>query len=49
MELFGSLKTMLFCIKFLLCVTDAFFKYAELISIPDKSTPTVGLALFSRW
>ena len=48
MDLFGPLKTMPSGKKFILCVTDAFSKYAELVAIPDKSASTVGSALFSR-
>jgi hypothetical protein len=33
----------------IMCVTDAFSKYAELAAIPDKSAPIMGSALFSRW
>jgi hypothetical protein len=44
MDLFGSLKTMPSGKKFILCITDAFSKYAELVAISDKS----ALALFSR-
>ncbi len=35
--------------KLIMCMTDAFFKYVEVVAIPDKSAPTVGSALFSRW
>jgi hypothetical protein len=47
--LFGPLKTMPSGKKFILCITDAFLKYAELVAIPDKSASTVASALFSRW
>jgi hypothetical protein len=49
MDLFGPLKTMPSGKKFILCVTDAFSKYAELMAIPDKSAATLASALFSRW
>jgi hypothetical protein len=49
MDLFGPLKTMPLGKKFILCVTDAFSKYAELVAIPDKSAATIASALFSRW
>ena len=49
MDLFGPRKTMPSGKKFILCVTDAFSKYAEMVAIPDKSAPTVASALFSRW
>jgi hypothetical protein len=35
-------------IKFILCITDVFLKYVELVAITDKSSSTVGSALFSR-
>jgi hypothetical protein len=35
--------------KFLLCVTDALLKSDKLVTIPEKSAPTVGSGLFSRW
>jgi hypothetical protein len=46
---FGSLKTMPSGKKFILCVTNAFSKYAEQVAIPDKSAAMVASALFSRW
>jgi hypothetical protein len=46
---FGPLKTMPSGKKFILCVTDAFSKYAELVAIPNKSAATLVSALFSRW
>jgi hypothetical protein len=49
MDLFGPLKTMPTGKKFILCITNAFSKYAELVAIPDKSAQTVVSALFSRW
>ncbi len=44
-DLSGTLKTMPLDKKFILCKTDAFSKFAELIGIPDKSGPTIS----SRW
>ncbi len=35
--------------KYIMCITDAFSKYVELVAIPDKSATTVASALFSRW
>jgi hypothetical protein len=49
MDLLGPLKTMPSGKKFILCVTDAFSKYAEQVEIPDKRAATVAFALFSRW
>ena len=48
-DLIGPLKTMLGGKKFFLCVANAFLKCGELVAIPDKSAPTEGSALFSRW
>ena len=33
----------------ILCITDAFTKYAEVIAIPDKSAPTVANQLMINW
>ena len=49
MDLFGPLKTSSSGKKYILCITDAFSKYAELVAIADKSAPTVASAIFSRW
>jgi hypothetical protein len=49
MELFGPLKTMPSGKNLILCLTDAFSKYVELVAILHKSVPMVALALFSRW
>jgi hypothetical protein len=48
MDLLGRLKTMPSGQKFILCVTDAFSKDAELVAIPDKCAATVASPLFSR-
>jgi hypothetical protein len=34
--------------KFIMCVTDAFSKFAKLIAIPDKCAETIAEALFTR-
>jgi hypothetical protein len=49
MDLFGPLKTSGSGKKYIMCITDAFSKYVELVAIPDKSATTVASALFSRW
>ncbi len=49
MDLFGPLKTSESGKKYIMCITDAFSKFAELIALPDKQAPTVAEALFSRW
>jgi transposase InsO family protein len=49
MDLFGPLKTSESGKKYIMCITDAFSKFAELIAIPDKCAETVANALFTRW
>jgi hypothetical protein len=49
MDLFAPLKTSGSGKKYIMCITDAFSKYVELVAIPDKSATTVASALFSRW
>jgi len=49
MDLFGPLKTSGSGKKYIMCITDAFSKYVELVAIPDKTATTVASALFSRW
>ena len=48
-DLFGPLIASGNNKKFILCITDAFTKYAELIPLPDKEALTVASAIFSRW
>ena len=48
-DLFGPLKTSENKNKYILCITDAFTKYAEVIAIPDKTAETVAAALFDKW
>ena len=48
-DLFGPLKTSGSGKKYILCITDAFTKYVELVGIPDKEAETVSQALFNRW
>ena len=48
-DLFGPLKTSEQCNKFILCITDAFTKYAEVIPIPDKQAIRVANEIFSNW
>jgi hypothetical protein len=48
-DLFGPLKTSTEGNKMILCITDAFTKYAEVIAIPDKSAPTVANQLMINW
>jgi hypothetical protein len=48
-DLFGPLKTLDGEKKFILCLTDAFTKYVELVMIPNKEAFTVATALLNRW
>ena len=48
-DLFGPLKTSENSKKFILCMTDAFTKYVELVALPDKEALTVTSALFNKW
>jgi hypothetical protein len=49
LDLFGSLKTSESGKQFVLCMTDAFTKYVELVAIPNKEAATVGLQFFNKW
>ena len=35
--------------RYILCITDAFSKYAQLVAVLDKISITVASALFSKW
>ncbi len=35
--------------KFILCLTDTFTKYVELVTIPNKGAFTVATAILNRW
>jgi Integrase core domain len=48
-DLFGPLKTSDKCKKFILCITDAFTKYVELVALPNKEAATVAEAIFNKW
>ena len=48
-DLFGPLRTSGNSKKFILCITDAFTKYVELVALPDKEALTVTSAIFNRW
>lgn len=48
-DLFGPLKTSGSGKKYILCITDAFTKYVELVALPDKEAETVAQGLFNRW
>jgi hypothetical protein len=48
-DLFGPLKTSSEGKKYVLCITDAFTKYAEMLAIDNKEAPTVAKAIFEKW
>ena len=48
-DLMGPLRTSTQGKKYVLCMTDAFTKYSEIVAIPNKEAPTVGRAIFERW
>ena len=48
-DLFGPLKTSANCKKFILCITDAFTKHAEVIAIENKQADTVASEIFTKW
>ena len=49
MDLFGPLKTSSQGKKFVLCLTDAFTKYAVMVAIDNKEAPTVAKSIFENW
>jgi hypothetical protein len=48
-DLFGPLRTFDNGKKFILCITDAFTKYIELVPLPNKEAVTVTEAIFDKW
>ena len=48
-DLFGPLKTSGNNKKYILCMTDAFTKYVELVALSNKEATTVAEAIFSKW
>ena len=48
-DLFGPLKVSAQSNKFILVITDAFTKYAEVVPIPDKQAETVANEIFTHW
>ena len=48
-DLFGPLKASEAQKKYILCITDAFTKYAEVIAIADKQAETVVSEILSNW
>jgi hypothetical protein len=48
-DLFSPLKTTSGDKKFILCLTDAFTKYVQLVTIPNKEAFTVATAILNLW
>ena len=48
-DLFGPLRSSGHQKKFVLCITDAFSKYVELVALPNKEAPTVAQGIFEKW
>jgi len=48
-DLFWPLKTSENRKKFLLCTTDTFTKYVQLVALPNKKAPTVSATFFNHW
>ena len=48
-NLFGPLHTSGNSKKYILCITDAFPKYVELVALPNKEAPIVAQGIFERW
>ena len=48
-DLFGPLKVSGSQKNYILCMTDAFTKYVELVALLDKEAPTVATGIFERW
>ena len=49
LDLFGPCKTSDMGNKYILTMTDAFTKYAEVVAIPNKEATTVATELFNKW
>jgi len=48
-DLFGPLKTYENRKKFILCITNAFTKYVQLMVLPNKEAATMAAAIFNHW
>ncbi len=48
-DLIGPLRTSSQGKHYVLCLTDAFTKYAEITAVTDKSASTVARAIFEKW
>lgn len=49
MDLFGPLKTPTRTKAYILCITDAFSKYVEVVMVQDKMAETVSQSIFDNW
>jgi hypothetical protein len=49
LDLFGAVKSSSNKNNYILCMTDAFTKYAEVVAIPNKEAPTVAAQFFDKW
>jgi len=49
MDLFGPLKTSGSGKSYVLCITDSFSKYIELVAVPNKEAATVVGAVMDKW
>ena len=48
-DLFSPLKTSEHGKKYILCITDTFTKYAEVVAIPNKKATTVAQSIMDNW
>ena len=48
-DLFRPLKTSEHGKKYILCITDSFTKYAEVIAIPNKEATTIAQSIMDNW
>ncbi len=48
-DLFGPMMDASRKSSYILCITDAFTKYAIVTSIPNKDAQTVAKAIFEQW
>ena len=49
LDLFGTIKSSSNKNNYILCMTDAFSKYAEVVAIPNKEAETVAMEFFEKW
>ena len=49
LDLFGTIKSSTNKNNYILCMTDAFSKYAEVVAIPNKKAETVAMEFFEKW